>query len=318
MNADRQAGWMQSLEFMHYDFVDLKVFLAVADAGNLSRGARRVHLAPSSVSLRIKRLEEAMGARLLVRGARGVSLTPAGRVMADHARRCVALLEQMRSDMQPFSQRITRRITFFANNNAISSYLPDDLARFFARFPDVRIILEEHPSHEIVDAVAAARADIGVVALDQTHPDLEFLPYRQDQLVMLMPKSSGLAATADIHFADCMGEPFISLQQGTALHTFLVGHAAALGGRLDVRVQVSGYRAIARLVASGAGIGVVPRSALEPADQQYLAVVGLKEAWSRRDLRICIRRERRHAQDFLADLVDNLCAAAGLQTSTEA
>lgn len=294
---------------MRYDFTDLKVFLAVADAGNLSRGAARVHLAPSSVSLRVKHLEEAAGTPLLIRSARGVSLTPAGRIVVEHARRCVAQLEQLHTDLLPFSENPMRRITLFANNNAISSYLPDDLARFFKLFPDVRIILEEHPSHEIVRAVASARADVGVVALEQTDPDLEFLPYRQDQLVLLVPKNSPLAAKGAVPFAACMNEPFISLQHGAALLTFLISHAAALGGRLDLRVQVSGYRAIARLVASGAGIGVVPRSAIEAADHEYLAVIELIEPWARRDLRVCLRRERSSRQDIVTSLVEVLCAS---------
>lgn len=292
---------------MPYDITDLKVFLAVADEGNLSRGAERAHLAPSSVSLRIKGLEHAVGTPLLVRQARGVSLTPAGYVLAEHARRCVAQLEQMHTDLLPFAQKLTRHITFFANNNAISSHLPDDLARFFMHYPSVRITLEEHLSHDIVSAVAAERADLGVVAIGREHPDLEFLPYREDQLVLLVPIDNRLAQRGAVGFADCIGEPFISLQRGAALHTFLVNHAAALGGRLDVRVQVSGYRAIARLVASGAGIGIVPRSALESADRDRLSIVELLEPWARRDLRVCVRRQRKETNDFLEKLIAILC-----------
>jgi DNA-binding transcriptional LysR family regulator len=292
---------------MSYDITDLKVFLAVADAGNLSRGAERCHLAPSSVSLRIKGLEAAVGTPLLTRQARGVAPTAAGRVLADHARRCLAQLEQMHTDLLPFSQKLTRHLTFFANNNAISSHLPDDLARFFAHYPAVRITLEEHPSHEIVSAVAAERADIGVVAVEREHPELEFLPYREDELVLLLPPGNRLGRKRAARFADCMAQPFISLQRGTALHTFLVNQAAALGGRLDVRVQVSGYRAIARLVASGAGIGIVPRSSLEPADRDRLLTLRLAEPWARRDLRVCVRRQPHERNQFHQMLIDILC-----------
>ena len=305
----------------HYDLTDLKVFLAVAEEGNLSRGAERCHLAPSSVSLRLKGLESAMGVPLLTRQARGVVLTHAGLVMVEHVRRCVAQLEQMHADLLPFAQGLTGHITFFANNNAISSHLPDDLARFFAAHPAVRITLEERLSLDIVAAVAAGRADVGVVAVDAEHPDLEYLPYRDDQLVLLAPLASAIAQGQTASFAACLNEPFISLQHGTALHTFLMNHAAALGGRLDVRVQVSGYRAIARLVASGAGLGVVPLSAIEAADHHQLAVVALQEAWAVRHLRVCLRRGSRESNLFLARLVDTLCTrppAAPLVNTTSA
>lgn len=291
---------------MHYDLTDLKVFLAVAEEKNLSRGAARCYLSPSSVSLRLKGLEESMGTLLLQRRARGVELTQAGAVMLEHVRRCLAQLEQMHADLLPFAQGVKGHITLFANNNAISSHLPADLARFFALYPAVRITLEERPSPDIVAAVVAGRVDLGVVAVEQPHPELRYLPYQEDELVLLVPLSSPLAARDSCAFSACLSEPFVSLQSGMALHTFLANHASALGGKLDVRVQVSGYRAIAQLVASGAGIGVVPRSALESADRQHLAVLDLKEAWAKRHLQICLR-EPSFSNPFVMQFIKTLC-----------
>jgi hypothetical protein len=133
-----------------YDLIDLRVFIAVAEEGNVSRGAARCHLAPSTASLRLKGLEAAIGVRLLQRQARGVSLLPAGRVLLDHARRCVAQLEQMHADLLPFAQGLTSHLTLFANNNAISTHLPDDLSRYFATHPSVRITMKERLSADIV------------------------------------------------------------------------------------------------------------------------------------------------------------------------
>ncbi|CAN0619908.1 protein of unknown function [Burkholderia multivorans] len=86
-----------------------------------------------------------------------------------------------------------------------------------------------------------------------------------------------------------------------------MNHANALGGRLDVRVQVSGYRAIARLVASGAGIGIVPRTAIERSDRGRLAVVDLVEPWAQRDLRVCVPRHPSEKNIYRDRLVDILC-----------
>lgn len=295
---------------VHYDLIDLKVFLAVAEEGNLSRGARRCHLAPSSVSLRLKGLEDALGTVLLVRQARGVTLTAAGRVMLEHVRRCIAQLEQMHVDLLPFAQGLTSHITFFANNNAIGSWLPQDLGRFFAAYPSVRITLEERMGSDIVIAVASGRADIGIVVVDVELPELEFLPYCEDRFVLLAPLHSALAAQPAVTFRQCLAEPFISLQNGSALHTYLSNQAVALGGRLDVRVQVSNYRAIVRLVASGAGIGIVPRSALEPDDSNGVSVLELRETWALRQHRICVRRGAMQDNYFLRELVGLLSERA--------
>ncbi|MEF9898157.1 MAG: LysR substrate-binding domain-containing protein [Pseudomonas sp.] len=196
---------------------------------------------------------------------------------------------------------------FFANNNAISSYLPDDLGHFFSLYLNVRISLEERLSHDIISAVSSGRADIGVVALETEHPEVDFFPYRQDQLVLLAPLNGRFDHRHSVSFAECLGLPFISLQSGAALHTFLMNHASSLGSRLDVRVQVSGFRAIARLVSSGAGIGVVPRSALEPADLDRLKVIDMVEGWARRDLRVCVQRYPRVQNVFREHLIEILC-----------
>lgn len=294
----------------HYDLTDLRLLKAVADESSLQKGAQSCHLSSSSASLRIKKLETAVGTHLLVRQARGVSLTQAGKVMVEHIRLCIAQLEQMHSDLQPFASGLLGHLTCFANNNAISSHLPEDLARFFKLYPTVRISLQENMSMEILAAVAAGRADVGVVAASGGHPDLEFFPYREDRLVLLCPLTSPISAKTHTSFSICLNEPFICLQSGAALHTFLVNHAAALGARLDVRVQVSGYRTIARLVATGAGLGVVPISALEPQDYQLLHVVELEEPWALRHLHVCALRTKRQSQAHIQNFIDVLCDRA--------
>lgn len=292
----------------HYDLTDLRLLQAVGDESSLQKGAQRCHLSSSSASLRIKKLEEAVGTQLLLRQTRGISLTQAGKVMVEHIRLCIAQLEQMHSDLQPFASGLLGHITCFANNNAISSHLPDDLANFFRLYPSVRISLQEHMSMEILAAVAAERADVGVVAAATGHPDLEFFPYREDRLVLLCPLSSPISSKTNTSFSICLNEPFVSLQSGAALHTFIVNQAAALGARLDVRVQVSGYRAIARLVAMGAGLGIVPVSALEPQDHQLLRVVELDEPWALRHLHVCVLRAKRQSQVQIQNFIDVLCA----------
>jgi len=293
---------------MHYELTDLKIFLAVAEEGNLSRGADRAHLAVSSVSQRIKGLEESIGTPLLVRQARGVVPTPAGHVMIEHARRCVAQLEQMNADLLPYASGLAGRVTLFATNVVINSFLTADLGRFFGMYPNVRMTLEERMSTDITTAVAEGRADLGVCAPTTEQSDLEYLPYRIDRFVLLTSRNSRLGRDGIERFEACKNEPFVSLQQGTSLHAFLVGNAAALGMRLDIRVQVSGYAAIALLVSSGAGIGIVPKSAVTAEDYPNLRIVELADPWAKQDLRVCRRRERSAQDHFSQKLVEVLCS----------
>lgn len=294
---------------MHYDLVDLRTFLAIAEEGSFSRGADRVHLALSSASLRLKKLEEGLGVSLFVRQARGVALTAAGHVMLEHVRQCLAGLEQMHADLSPYALGLTAHLTLFANNSVVNFHLPDHLALFFANHASVRITLEERLGPDIILAVIQGRADIGIVAVDSDHPDLEFIPYREDRFVVVAPAQSRLSERSAVRFTDCFSEPWICQQNGSALQTYLVSQAAALGGRLDIRVQVAHFDAVMRLVASGAGISIVPMSAVNARKYANLAVLELTEPWAARHHRVCLRKGAMADNKHLAHLVETLCGA---------
>jgi len=296
---------------MHYDLIDLRLIVAIADEGSVSRGAQRCHLAPSSASIRLKELEESFGTRLFTRKARGVTPNAAGMVMLEHARRCIAQMGQMHADMTPFSEGVLNHVTLFANNNAINSWLADDLLPFFRSFPSARIALEERQGPDIVVALAQKRADLGIVAVGAHHPELDFLPYREDRLVVAASPVLDLARRKSIRFADCLDSPFVSLLNGTAMHTYLINFAHALGRQLDVRIQVSAYPAALRLIAAGVGIGIVPMSALakEPVAAGKIAIVELDEPWAFRRHHLCVRPETAQHNKLVMELINTLLAA---------
>lgn len=285
---------------MRYDLTDLRLLVAVADAGNVSRGAAACFLAPSSASLRIRHLEEAMGVELFVRQSRGVVLTRAGQVMVEHGRRCLAELEQMHADLAPYARGVKGQVTLFANSTAVASYLPEDLAAFLAQRPTVRVHLEERLSHEIVAAVAEGRADLGVVTWQDEHPGLVFRSYRHDELVAIVPPGLKVTSRGGVRFLDLLAHPFVSLSGGTAIHTFLANKAAALSQHMDVRVQVASFGAVKSLVRSGAGVAIVPRSVLRTPADAKLKVVALSEPWAMRELRVCWRKGARQSDHVRA------------------
>ena len=277
---------------MHYDLPDLRLVAAIADTGSLTRGASRIHLAPSSASHRLTQFEAALGTPLFFRHARGLKPTPAGESLLRHARQVFAQLEQMHADLAPYASGLNSQVTVFANTNAINCFLPEDLGDFLREHPRVRVSLEEQPSPAIVQAVAAGQVDIGVVAAESGPGSLETRPYRQDRLVLVVPAGHALAGQAAASFVEVLGEPFVCLHAGSAIHTFMMNHAARLGSRLDVRIQVRSFSAVCRMVAAGVGIGMVPRSSVaaprvhfSPAAVDAVKLVDITDPWAPRDLR---------------------------------
>ena len=291
---------------MHCSIMDLKLVVAIADAGNMTRGGAACFLAPSTASLRIKHLEQIIGTRIFKREPRGVSTTRAGQIMVDHCRRCLGELEEMQAGLVPFSEDVHAQVVIYANSSAIASFLPGDLQSFLKAHPKARITLEEHVSRDVLVAVVEGRADIGILTQADPHPDLVYFPYKEDEIVLLVSAADGWEDPAPVTFLDCLRFPFVSQQNGSAIHSFLLSKASELGKRVDVRIQVAGFAAVASMVRSGAGVAIVPRSTLETINSDGLQVVALKDAWATRTLNLCARNDTLGPRSYVSALLDLL------------
>lgn len=295
-----------------YDLTDLRLFVAMAEERNLTRGAARAFLAPSSASHRLRRLEDALQTPLFDRQPRGLEPTRAGEALLRHARQVFACIEQMHAELSPYASGIRGQVSLWANTHATHSYLPDDLAGFLKRHPQVSVSLEERTSTEIAMAVAHGEIDVGVLAdAGAQGAGVVLWPYRQDRLVLIVPQGHALAQRARVAFAEVLDQAFVMLHSGSAIHTFTMNAAAALGRHLDVRIQVRSFEAVCRMVGAGVGIGLVPRSAVPRAGlSEPPVVVALDEAWAQRDLQVCVRQGV-ELSGFASALVQHLRASSG-------
>lgn len=297
---------------MDYDLTDLRLFVAMAEERNLTRGAARAFLAPSSASHRLRRLEDALQTPLFDRQPRGLEPTRAGEALLRHARQVFACIEQMHAELSPYASGIRGQVSLWANTHATHSYLPDDLAGFLKRHPQVSVSLEERTSTEIAMAVAHGEIDVGVLAdAGAQGAGVVLWPYRQDRLVLIVPQGHALAQRARVAFAEVLDQAFVMLHSGSAIHTFTMNAAAALGRHLDLRIQVRSFEAVCRMVGAGVGIGLVPRSAVPRAGlSEPPVVVALDEAWAQRDLQVCVRQGV-ELSGFASALVQHLRASSG-------
>jgi DNA-binding transcriptional LysR family regulator len=301
---------------MRYDLTDLRLFVALAEELNLTRGAARTHLAPSSASHRLRLLEQELGAPLFERHARGLTLTRAGDALLRNARQVFAQIEQMHADLSPYAEGVRGHVSLWANTHATHTFLPDDLADFLKQYPQVSVSLEERTSPEIALAVASGEIEVGVLAETGSVGGVEMIPYRRDRLVLIVPGGHALAARARLRFAEVLDYPFVMLHAGSAIHTFTMNEAAALGRHLDVRIQVRSFEAVCRMVGAGVGIGLVPRSAVPGAGlREPPVVVEMDEAWAQRDLQVCVRQGG-VLSGFAAALVEIL-RQGGLKTRNQ-
>jgi DNA-binding transcriptional LysR family regulator len=296
---------------MRFDLTDLRLFLAVVETGSITRGAERAALALPSASARVKGMEATLGAPLLLRRRRGVEPTAAGRTLAHHARQVADQIERMNGELDDHARGLKGEVRLMANASAANEFLPELLAPWLARHPNVDVALEERSSGVIVAAVRGGQADAGIIADWADAAGLETLPFRLDHLVLVVPHGHALAGRRSMPFREALDHDLIGLAEDSALQVHLSRHAAAARRRLRLRVRLRSFEAVCRMVGAGGGIGIVPRTAAERCRRRLpIRLVALSDGWAVRRLAICLR-DRAALAPHARRLVDHLAQEGG-------
>lgn len=296
---------------MHFDLTDLRLFVQVAESKSLTKGAERSHLSLPAVSARVKEMENQAGVRLLYRAPRGVALTPAGQSLLQHARILLSQIEHLKGDLQRFGEGAKGHIRIFANTTAVTEFMPEVLASFLARNPQVDVDLQERLTSEIVRGVLDGTTDLGIMSGPVDADGLEKHHFSTDRLVLALPPGHPLAAATRLHFADAVDYDFVGLHEGSTLQTFVNRLLREANRRLRIRVQVSSFESLCRMVEAGVGIGVVPESAgRRYCKTMRLELRELDEPWAVRERYILTRRgDARPA--FTQALIDTILRFGG-------
>lgn len=275
---------------MHLDPLSLKLFVAVVESGSIAGAAERHHIAAAAVSKRMSELEATLRTPLLKRTNKGVDATPAGTAMLAHAHRLLRDMDEIFVEMREWSGGVRGQVRVCANISAITQFLPREIAGFLERYPQVQVRLQERISSTIVKEVLDNEADIGIGIVEGAPEGLELHPYRSDELVLITPTHHPLAACDRVAFADTLAFDYVGLHTGSAINLALARGSMEAEHPLRLRIQVTSYDALSRMVEAGLGIGLMPaRVAAQYVTSLGIRAIPLEDAWSRRELRLCVR-----------------------------
>jgi len=277
---------------MRFDLIDLRLLLNIAETGSITGGACKSHMALAAASSRVRAMEDALGAPLLIRGRRGITLTASGHTAVHHGRLMLRQLEAMKDELGAYTDGAKGHIRLLCNTPALSEFLPDVLVDYLRVHSGVDIDVEERLASEIVQALAQGKADVGVIAGQIDAGGIETLPFREDRLVVITSRREPLlGAVRSVRFADILQHDFVGLPESSALHQTLESHASQLGKRLRYRARVRGPNAICQLVEGGIGIGIVSETAaVRYRNIEALRQIPLDEPWAARTWILCAQR----------------------------
>jgi DNA-binding transcriptional LysR family regulator len=274
------------------DLTSLQLFVAVCELGSIGKAAEREFIAASAVSKRLSDLEATLETPLLYRHTRGVDLTPAGESLLHHARSVLFSLEKMQGELSEYADGVRGHVRVHASISAIVQFLPEDLGAFIQRHGEVKIDLEEHLSTEVVRAVQEGAADLGIcnAGVLTNGKELQTLPYRRDQLVLIVPSRHPLASRQSVAFADTLDCDHVGLHSNSSIFMAMREAAAAAGKTIRLRIHVTGLDAMCRMIHNGLGVGVMPRRAFELMHGVGdLECVRLADTWAERRIDLVAR-----------------------------
>jgi DNA-binding transcriptional LysR family regulator len=274
------------------DLTSLQLFVAVCERGSIGKAAEQEFMAPSAVSKRLSDLESAVGTTLLYRHARGANPTPAGQSLLHHARSVLFSLDKMQGELSEYADGIRGHVRMHANISAIVQFLPEDLGSFIRLHDQIKIDLEEHLSSEVVRAVQEGAADLGIchTGVSGPLPDLQTRPYRQDQLVLIVPQAHPLAGEKQLAFADSLDWDHVGLHANSSIYQAMHQAATSAGRGIRLRIRVTGLDAMCRMIHNGLGVGLMPRRAFELMHGVgELTCVALTDDWATRQIDLVAR-----------------------------
>ncbi len=245
------------------NLTQLRAFVAVVEHKSFSAAARALGLSQPAVTMQVQSLESETGATLLDRRYRQVVPTEAGAALLPHARRVLAEIEKARYELDRMTDRVTGRLDIAASTTPGDYVLPALLGRFLDAHPEVGISLRVMDSAEVVQAVAAGDAHLGMTGaeLDSGGKDV-FESVGADELLVVCRPDHPLASRERLAVSELVEEAFVMRRQGSG--TRVVTEDALRAGGIDpadlrVVAELGTSEAIVRAVEGGLGIGVVSR-----------------------------------------------------------
>jgi DNA-binding transcriptional LysR family regulator len=236
----------------------LRVIVAVAEAGSFTAAAAGLRVAQSSLSRTVADVERRTGVVLFQRTTRRVVLTPEGQEFARVARR---VIESFDAGMNHFAGFLdgTRGIVRVATLPSLAAtFLPSIVASFRAEHPDVRVVVEDALLGQVLERVAGGHVDFAVTVASEARTSFDFTPVATDDFLCVFPPSHRFRTSSTLEWRDMEGEPFISFDRTSSVRALVdraFDSASVVPGPVT---EARNIASVGGLVAAGLGISAVP------------------------------------------------------------
>ena len=242
------------------NLAQIRAFVMVVDHGSFSAAAREMGISQPAVTMQVQALEADLGVTLLDRAYRKIGLTESGESLLPHARAVLAELEAAREDLERLAHTVTGRLSVVASTAPGQYLLPRLLAEFLQDNPQVTLSLAVADTAQVVEAVAAGEADLGMTGAVVKGARVDFEPLGSDDIVLICPPGHRFAGAKGVSLEEVVTEPFILREEGSG--TRLAAEEALREAGIDpaelhVVTELGTSEAIVSAVEGGMGLAMV-------------------------------------------------------------
>jgi DNA-binding transcriptional LysR family regulator len=236
----------------------LRIFKAVAEEGSVTLAASRLNRVQSNVSARLTQLEESLGVSLFLRSGRKLQITSEGARLLAYADRLLQLADEAQAAVRP-DQKPSGQLRIGSMETTAAARLPQVLAAFNRKHPQVDLILDTAPTDHLLDGVLKHRLDLALVAGPVPHPELEQRPVFEEELVLITNH-----AHAPVTSPSALQRRTLLVFRSGCTYRRRLESWFAEGDVAPARVSEFGtFEAIIGCVAAGMGVALMPKELLE-------------------------------------------------------
>ncbi len=237
---------------------DLEAFIAVADYESFNRAASKLGITQPALSRRIKKLEETLGAKLLDRTTRKISVSVVGEEFIIEARRMLEEFTKSIDDVQELIKTRTGSISLTTNLTIANSILPDIVMNFKKKNPNIRLRISQDSSPEAVKKVLRRECEFDIAQFDQEDSELEFEPLINDSFEMVCHKNHPLAKRKKIKWEDFESYNFLKLGSKSRTIRILEEELEEKIHFLKGDIEVDHFSALMGFVEKNLGVSAIP------------------------------------------------------------
>jgi DNA-binding transcriptional LysR family regulator len=256
------------------ELTQLEFFMIVVEEGSFSKAAVRVYRTQPAVSIAIRRLEEEIGAPLFDRSQKTPTLTDAGELVYDYARRILALRDQAQNVVSELRLVQRGRVRIGANESTSLYLLPHLILDFREQHPNVKVEIYRHVSERLPREVLDRNVDFALLAYEPVDSDLESFPILQDELVLILYPDHPLAKRESLSIKELGKESFLAHNVKTASRQKVIEAFTQAHTPLNIILELATVETIKRFVQLKIGLAFVPHMCVrEELERGTLATV---------------------------------------------